>query len=241
VERASNFSGVVAYLLAGQHGARRPSNLWQRLSMPDTAPLTAVVTEADALKFNRKIHGNNPKPFKVDDEWYAPSRYIEAARKVLGVIDPIYEARCGPQRLADAFRTSGSYRDTMGNRHQRRSDLRAFKREAHREHLLTYLIDADDDAALNRVPLLSRAVSFWHGNIQQRRPFCPICKRNYTEDALPGAFLFATIAVAPRNASVTVFCNRCWRDLPLDMIERSAERVLQKLVPGGHFEPLAAP
>jgi hypothetical protein len=49
----------------------------------------------------------------------------------------------------------------MSNRHARRADLRAFKREAHREHLLTYLIDADDDVSLNSFPLLSRAVSFW--------------------------------------------------------------------------------
>jgi hypothetical protein len=129
----------------------------------------------------------------------------------------------------------------MNNRHQRRSDLAHFKREAHREHLLTYLIDATDDATLNRVPLLSRAVSFWRGNIEQRRPICPACKSGFADGAQPGAYLFATIAVAPRNASVTTFCSECWRDLPLDVIERSAERVLQKLLPNGRFEPLDAP
>jgi hypothetical protein len=92
------------------------------------------------------------------------------------------------------------------------------------------------------MPLLRRATEFWRGNIPQRRPVCPACKANYadTDGAQPGAYLFATIAVAPTNAAVTVFCSECWRDLPLDLIERSAERVLQKVLPGGHFEPMAA-
>jgi hypothetical protein len=128
----------------------------------------------------------------------------------------------------------------MSNRHQRRCNLAHFKREAHREHLLTYLIDADDDAALDRMPLLRRATEFWHGNIEQRKPVCPSCKANYADAdvAQPGAYLFATIAVAPTNAAVTVFCRACWRDLPLHLIERSAERVLQKVLPGGRFEPI---
>jgi hypothetical protein len=126
----------------------------------------------------------------------------------------------------------------MSNRHTRCSDLAHFKREAHREHLLTFLVGADDEAALNRMPLLSRAVSFWRGNIPHRRPVCPSCKSGFADGAQPGAYLFATIAVAPTNAAVTIFCNRCWSDLPLDLIERSAERVLRKLLPNGRFEPL---
>ncbi len=139
--------------------------------------------------------------------------------------------------------TKGPRGSITMNRHTRRSDLHAFKREAHQEHLLTYLIDATDAAALNRIPLLCRAVDYWRGNIEQRRPVCPACRVNYADadGAQPGAFLFATIAVAPTNAAVTVFCNQCWRDLPLDLIEQSAERVLQKLVPGGRFEPLDPP
>ena len=78
----------------------------------------------------------------------------------------------------------------MSNRHTRRADLDAFKREAHREHLLTYLIDATDEAALNRMPLLCRAVDYWRGNIPQRRPVCPACKAGVADGAQPGAFLF---------------------------------------------------
>jgi hypothetical protein len=47
----------------------------------------------------------------------------------------------------------------MTNRHQRRSDLRSFKREAHREQLLTYLLQPDDPA-LTELPLLQRARSW---------------------------------------------------------------------------------
>ena len=124
----------------------------------------------------------------------------------------------------------------MSNRHQRRSDLAHFKREAHREHLmLTYLIDADDDAALDRMPLLRRAVVFWRGNIEQRKPVCPTCKSGFADGAQPGAFLFSVIAVAPTNASVTAFCRACWNDQSPEVIEREAARVLRCLLPGGKF------
>jgi hypothetical protein len=121
------------------------------------------------------------------------------------------------------------------NRHQRRSDLASFKREAHREQLLTYLIDADDDVSLNRMPLLRRATEFWHGNIPHRKPVCPSCKSGFADGAQPGAFLFSVIAVAPINASVTAFCRACWNDLPPEVIEREAARVLRCLLPGGKF------
>lgn len=119
------------------------------------------------------------------------------------------------------------------NRHRRRADLRSFKREAHKAHLVTYLTAADQP--LDGHPLLSQALSFWRGNIQQRRPFCPACRAKFADDAHPGAFLFATIPVAPTSASVSAFCDQCWHDLPPDVIEREAARVLRRLIPGGRF------
>jgi hypothetical protein len=119
------------------------------------------------------------------------------------------------------------------NRHSRRSELRSYKREAHGSHLVTHLIAAD--APLDRHPLLSNALSFWRGNIQRRRPFCPICKANYADAAHPGAILFSTLAVAPTSASVTMFCDECWRDQPLAVIEREATRVLRMVMPNGRF------
>jgi hypothetical protein len=121
----------------------------------------------------------------------------------------------------------------MSNRHQRRTELRFFKREVHKAHLVTYLTAAD--APLDGHPLLCRALSYWRGNIQQRRPYCPACRANFADDAHPGAFLFATTAVAPTSASVTAFCTDCWHDLPPDEIEREAARVLRHLIPGGRF------
>src|SRR3954466_1481575 len=119
----------------------------------------------------------------------------------------------------------------MSNRHQRRADLADFKRDAHKPHLVTYIIAAAAAPSLDRHPLLGRALEFWRGNIMQRRPFCPACKSNYADGALPGGFLFSTTAVAPTNASVTAFCDQCSRDL--DLVEREAARVLQTIIANG--------
>jgi hypothetical protein len=78
--------------------------------------------------------------------------------------------------------------------------------------LVTHLIAAD--APLDGHTLLSQALSYWRSNIQQRRPFCPACRACFADDAHPGAFLFATPAVAPTSASVSAFCDQCWHDLP---------------------------
>jgi len=100
-------------------------------------------------------------------------------------------------------------RSVTVNRHQRRADLRAFKREAERDHLVTHLVAAN--APLDHYPLLSRAVSFWRSGIQQRRPFCPACRANYADGAHAAAFLFAMPSIAPTSASVTAFCDQCWK------------------------------
>jgi hypothetical protein len=97
---------------------------------------------------------------------------------------------------------------------------------------VTYLIAAD--AKLDH-PLLSHALSYWRGNIQQRRSFCPACEANYADDAHPGAYLFATLPVAPTSASVTAICTSCWNGLPPDDIERVVARVLRHVIPGGKF------
>ena len=76
----------------------------------------------------------------------------------------------------------------MSNRHQRRVDVREFRRDVHHDHVVTYLIAADQPLDDNR--LLRDALSFWRSNIQRRRPFCPNCRANFADDAHPGAFLF---------------------------------------------------
>jgi hypothetical protein len=127
----------------------------------------------------------------------------------------------------------------MSNRHQRRTDLRSFKREAHKAHLVTYMVPVD--ISLDGHPLLRDALSYWRSNIQQRRPTCLACKTGFADDAHPGAFLFATIAVAPTSASVSAFCDQCWHDLPPEVIEREAARVLRHLIPNGRFLQDASP
>jgi hypothetical protein len=122
----------------------------------------------------------------------------------------------------------------MSNRAQRRADLAGFKRDAHKAYLVTYLVAANAVAALDRHPLLRNALEYWRGNIQQRKPICPGCRASFANDATAAAFLFATTAVAPTNASVTAFCSRCWH-LPPDDIEREATRVLRQISPGGKF------
>jgi hypothetical protein len=120
------------------------------------------------------------------------------------------------------------------NRHARRADLACFKRDAHKGHLTTFLIAADDDASLDRMPLLSRAVTFWRSGIGARRPWCPACRANFADLAQPGAFLFAVPLLAPTSASVTAICTNCWR-LPPDDIERIAAKVLGEIFPRGRF------
>src|SRR5258708_39475423 len=114
----------------------------------------------------------------------------------------------------------------MSYRTHRLCDARSYRCEVHLDHILTYLVDVNAD--LDTYPLLSRAVSYWRGNIQQRRPFCPACRANYADDAHPGAFLFATPAIAPTSASVSAFCTDCWRDLTITDIERISARVLRQ-------------
>ena len=123
----------------------------------------------------------------------------------------------------------------MSNRHQRRADLAHFKRDAHRGHLTTFLIASDDDAAFDRMPTLSRAVTFWRSGIEQRRPFCPACKGNFADDAKAAAFLFAVPALAPTSASVTAFCTSCHETLSASEVDAISTRVLRALSPRGRF------
>jgi hypothetical protein len=121
----------------------------------------------------------------------------------------------------------------VSNRAQRRADLHRFKRDAHKAHLVTYMIEADDEASLDRYPLLRRALEFWRGNLMQRRPFCPAWKANYADGVLPGAFLFSTTAVGPTNVSVTAFCDQCSNDL--DVMECEAARMLRSIIADGKW------
>jgi hypothetical protein len=54
--------------------------------------------------------------------------------------------------------------------------------DVHHDHIVTYLVAAD--AQLDHHPLLSRALSYWRGNVVHLRPFCPACRTNFADSAL---------------------------------------------------------
>ena len=121
----------------------------------------------------------------------------------------------------------------MGNRHQRRADLRSFKRDA-AHGLLTYLIEANDP--LDRAPVLRDAINFWRANAPTRKPICIGCKGQFTGEARVdvAAFLLATSPASSGTASG--ICTECWNGLSDDELERAALRVLRTFLPNAKFE-----
>jgi len=106
----------------------------------------------------------------------------------------------------------------MSNRAQRRASVADFKRRVSGRHLLTYLIDGDDEASLDRHTVLRDAAAFWQANRASRKPCCIACKLSLASDEAVGAFLFATSPGSPGIASVSALCSTC-SHLPLDQIE----------------------
>ena len=69
-----------------------------------------------------------------------------------------------------------------------------------------------------------------------RKLTCVSCKLLFADaDARAGGFLFAMPVTVDDLVSTSVFCERCWRELPPDDIEREATRVLRQLLPSGRF------
>jgi hypothetical protein len=117
-------------------------------------------------------------------------------------------------------------------RHERRKNTALMRAEVAHASLLTWLVPADTPLA---DPLLRRAIKFWRGNIQARRPFCPACRANYADNAEVGAFLLAVPTSSPTAALVSAFCVDCVGEMPRDEVERHATRVLRHLIPDGRF------
>lgn len=88
------------------------------------------------------------------------------------------------------------------NRAQRRADLRSFRRDVHRDHIDTHLVDVNAD--LDGFPVLSRAAAYWRNGIPTRKPYCIACRSSFAETAEAGAFLFATPPGAADIASVSI-------------------------------------
>jgi hypothetical protein len=116
------------------------------------------------------------------------------------------------------------------NRHARRTDMRMFRRS----DLLTHCVAAD--TSLETHPLLKNALENWRAGRGSRKLICVSCKQPFDDDgARAGGYLFAMPVNVDGLVSTSVFCDRCWRELPPDDIEREAARVLRQLLPHGRF------
>jgi hypothetical protein len=124
------------------------------------------------------------------------------------------------------------------NRHQRRSDISRFRRDAS-SALLTYLVEPDD-GALNDMPLLKATARSWLDHLSQRIRHCIICSSWLVNREHVGLLLLATPATAkPTSASCCAICRGCAdAGLPTEALERAAEHVLREALPGERFEPL---
>jgi hypothetical protein len=121
----------------------------------------------------------------------------------------------------------------MSNRAQRRLDQRLFR---HGQHVETFLISPNDDAAFKRKPLLARAVSYWYGGLHKGHHTCIACGLPFgiTSDLKPGLFLFACPPGAAL-ASISAICVACDGSLSEGEIETLCIGVLDRLWPGGRF------
>jgi hypothetical protein len=126
----------------------------------------------------------------------------------------------------------------MNNRHERRSDIARFRRDASRA-LLTYLVEPGD-GALNDVPLLKATARNWLDHLSQRIRNCIVCSSWLVDRQHVSLLLLATpVTAKPTSASCCAICRGCAdAGLPMEALERAAERVLQEALPGGRLEPL---
>jgi hypothetical protein len=124
----------------------------------------------------------------------------------------------------------------MSNRHQRRADLHDFRRAS---ALWTFLC-APDDARLSSAPLLQQTASRWLDLLSKRVRFCIICNSWLVGRQDVGLLLLATPAtIRPTSASCCGVCHGCAdADLPLEALERAAERALRAALPNGRLAPL---
>ena len=125
----------------------------------------------------------------------------------------------------------------MSNRHQRRADLRAFKRAA--PALRTYLCQPDD-RRLDGVPLLRAAADDWLGALTMRCRHCVICSARIIDRRDVGALLLSVPDVAaPTSAGTAAVCLTCWEsEPPMVELEQACTAVLRSVIPHGRFEPL---
>jgi hypothetical protein len=121
-------------------------------------------------------------------------------------------------------------------RHERRSDVARFRRDASRA-LRTYLCEPNDPALAG---ILKASACSWCDALEQRVRHCIVCSAWIVNRQHVGALLLTTPDIAkPTSAGTAAICRECWdADLPMQALERAAEHVLQKVIPNGRFEPM---
>jgi hypothetical protein len=128
----------------------------------------------------------------------------------------------------------------MSNRHQRRADLAAFRKDASRQ-LLTFLVEPAD-RRLRTAPLLQQTASRWVDAVETRVRHCIVCSAWITSKHDIGAVLLATaITRNPSSVGCCGVCRECWHaDLPPCALDRACEVALAEAIPNGRLKPLAA-
>jgi hypothetical protein len=124
---------------------------------------------------------------------------------------------------------------TRENRARRRASSAAFRKDLRDHSVITFLVAGDDSAAFAKMPLLSRAASWWRigGSCK-----CAVCKAPLDE---PAGWLFA---LSPSSTAAVVwgFCPAptCW-GLEPEAMDAQAVKLLRRLLPGGRFIDPGAP
>jgi hypothetical protein len=138
-------------------------------------------------------------------------------------------------------RTSRAIKEVIMGRHERRSDLARYRRDASRNDLLTFLVQPND-VLLASAPLLQRAARHWLAALSVRSRSCIVCSSWLWSEQSVGALLISTPCVArPTSAGTAAVCRECWSaGLPVQALERAVEQTLQSVIPNGKLEPLAA-
>lgn len=124
-------------------------------------------------------------------------------------------------------------------RHERRADLAVMRSSG---SLWTFLCEPDD-VRLAGAPLLQQTSRRWLDMLSIRVRYCIICSSWLVSRQDVGMLLLAT-PVGARASSATSCCGICKgctsADLPLEALERAAEKVLREALPHGRLEPLDA-
>jgi hypothetical protein len=123
-------------------------------------------------------------------------------------------------------------------RHEIRANAAIFRREAHDDGLLTFLVEPND-RRLRGAPLLQQTANQWLDRLPMRTRFC-VCSSWLHDRNEVGLVLLAAAATArpPTSASCCGICRGCSdADLPMELLEHAAERVLREALPG-QLEPM---